>query len=222
MGAHYIMTVNNSSDVAAKLAQIASEQSSLLTSLGLTLSTGTQPRSVWSLKRTGDENAFEVYGDNGGQMYTQNESGVMFGHSQGSTFMHHFLFTEKSIMIVARSSGSPSNGISAISKNDDGKVIVVAISQPNSSPYNDRIWVKDKNYGSNVDFIPMFYGTYYVEAYNYSQIALANIPMQGIGEVCNNAFIALCKQSVIQNDLAIIGGVEYAIASTNYTTYACR
>ena len=222
MGAHYIMTTNNSSDVAAKLAQISSEQSSLLTSLGLTLSTGTQSSSVWSLKRAGDENAFEVYGDSGGGMRTLNESGVAFGSQRGSCFIQHFLFTEKSIMIAAQSSGSPPTGISAISKNDDGKVIVFAISQPASSPYNDKIFVKDKNYGSNIDFIPYFYGTYYVNAYNYNQIALANIPMQGIGEVCNNAFIALCKQSVIENDLAMIGGVEYAVASTSYTTYACR
>lgn len=222
MGAHYIINCISSSDASAKRAQMNEEQAALLTALGLTLDSSSTEfiDDSWRLTRTDSSNEFIACGGKTGTMYLKDERNQTI--SGGTSQYFHFLFTENSIMIATNSYESPTSGCSAITiitKNTDGKVIAIGVYEQGSNR-PEISYIKDKNYGNAG--IPCISSKSDVSTPNFSQISLANVPMQQPGALCDNAFIVLCQQSVIYADLSVISGVEYAVASTGYASFACK
>ena len=230
MGASYIIDAGSATDAAAKIAQMNSEQAAMLTSLGLTQFSQGSTEAVdnrWKISSENSGNGFTVSGGSTGTMYVKDEiggSGTSHVLGGGTGTYHHFMFTENSLMITVNTSTTPIGGcysITIITKNTDGDVVVISTTSNDDNNNYEKVFVKDKNYGQ-VSLVPMFYGNYHPSDFNFQQIALANIPMQGVGKLCDNAFLALCKQSIIYSDLAILNGAEYAAGATTHTMYACR
>lgn len=230
MGASYIIEASSATDAAAKIEQMNSEQAALLTLLGLTQFSQGRASAVddrWKITSENSGNGFTVSGGSTGTMYVKDEIGgpgtssVLGG---GTGTYHHFMFAESSIMITVNTNTTPINGcysITIVTKNKDGGVVVISTTSNDNQNGYEKVFVKDKNYGQ-VSLVPMFYGNYQPSDSNFQQIALANIPMQGVGKLCDNAFLALCKQSIIYSDLAILNGTEYASGATTHMMYACR
>lgn len=223
MGTRYIMNVGSSDDVSAKLAQMNSEQATLLTALGLVLDKGSTVNTddAWRLTRTDESNGFILCGGSQGYIQSKNENGSSITSLNGSYYYSNFIFTEKSILIANFSSETPSAGaglVLIVTKNDDGKIILISSKRDSSI---GKLYIKEKNFGA-VGNIPWFYERRDPTCGNFSQYAFANLPLQMPGTVCNNAFAVLCMQATIFADLVIINGVEYAVATDGFSTYACR
>lgn len=226
MGTRYIMDVRSSDDITAKLAQMNSEQATLLTALGLVLDKGSTQfvDDAWRLTRTDASNGFVLCGAAYGTVVSKNENETTITNSHVSAYYSNFIFTENSILIANFNAASPTQGaalVAIITKNGDGKVILISSNAQQTSPYYGSLYIKEKNFGS-VGNIPWFYERYNAFCGNFSQYAFTNLPLQMPGTMCNNAFSVLCMQATIFADLVVIDGVEYAVATDGYSSYACR
>lgn len=223
MGTRYIMYVRSSDDVVAKLAQMNSEQAALLTELGLVLDKGSTVNTddAWRLTRTDASNGFVLSGGSQGYIQSKNENGSQITGLDGSYYYSNFIFTEKSILIANFSAETPVGGAGMaiiITKNDNGNIILISSKKSSSTGY---LYIKEKNFGA-VGNIPWFYERREPSCGNFSQYAFANLPLQMPGTMCDNAFAVLCMQATIFADLVFINGVEYAVATDGFSTYACR
>lgn len=231
MGASYIIDAGSATDAAAKIAQMNSEQSEFFTAFGLTQFSQGSTSAVddrWKISSENSGNGFTVSGGSTGTMYVKDEiggTGTSHVLGGGTGTYHHFMFTDNSFMITVNASTTPTGGcnsITIITKNTDGGVVVISTTSNDFQNDYEKVFVKDKNYGQ-VSLVPkILCGGYIADVANFQQIALANIPMQGVGKLCDNAFIALCDQSIIYSDLAILNGTEYAAGATQFTMYACK
>lgn len=226
MGTRYIMNTNSADDITAKLALMNSEQATLLTELGLILDKGSTQYvdNAWRLTRSDASNGFVLSGATNGTAQSKNENGTTITVVNGSWSYSNFIFTEKSILIANFSQETPTQGaglVMIVTKNDSGKVILISSKRQEYSPYYGSLYIKEKNFGA-VNNIPLFYERAAASCSNFSQYAFANLPLQMPGTMCDNAFAALCMQATVFADLVIINGVEYAVASNEYSTYACR
>ena len=234
MGTIYTIAMHSESDSAEKVALIQSEQSALLTALGVTISynynSGTP---ALEFTRTAEDNPFYLKNSNGNiYVYNAYEGYWIGGYTISGGMYITVMCMDNSIMISNNASSTGGDIIRAvyiITKNSDGTVTLIGPMHHSSNPTSGNyMTIKETALTSSNDPVAEFTGTLPTDD-GFNQVALVNIPRMNVGKVCDNAFFTLCKPSEIYCGIVSVNGTEYAMARNKLTssnilvyTLACR
>lgn len=238
MGTTYKINMSSTQDLPDKVAQIQSEQSALLTSLGVTIAYTSTSSSSWELKfiRSAEDNPFKV-------MITDNNSGqssVWNGSFQIGSYVRScgqyaiIECMEKSILVAFSTSLTPNVPVryfAIITKNDDDTVTLICPRTSSSSDYAAQVLIKEAPITDAGSPQTVFANpALYVGAFD--QYALANVPRKSNGNVCDNAFIVLAWSDPIECGIGRVNDVDHAMCrvltkATSGTTecycmFACK
>lgn len=225
MGKSYWINIGDSTEITNFVMAVNSEQAELLQSLGVTITNDT----TYNMVEITADGRFLVrvkQGSDGIQGFIPNSTGVKCFDGINAPYIN-FLFTATSIMITANNvSKVPASSVSqvvVITKNNDGEVTIMGTGSSSTLGIT-KLAIVDRYDYSAPSYLPYIYKDTYASADNgnIDQFTLYNIPRSEAGQICDNAFIVPTRNSNIFSGLAVINGVEYAIAEQSYFRIACK